>query len=90
GLVDATTDEVTINGRLLPSEAPDVPADGADPHSMSSWSFAGGVSDPFSVISRPRTSIRRSTAFLVYVSSPVPISAVAASTRATSSASIGS
>ncbi|MET0725570.1 MAG: SURF1 family protein [Leifsonia sp.] len=39
-LASAPDDPVTITGRLLPTEAPTIPADGADPHSMTTVSSA--------------------------------------------------
>ncbi|KQX07883.1 hypothetical protein ASC59_09245 [Leifsonia sp. Root1293] len=39
-LADESTDPVTVIGRLLPTEAPEVPDEGADPHSMTTVSTA--------------------------------------------------
>lgn len=39
-LAQESTDAVTVVGRLLPTEAPEAPAEGADPHSMTTVSSA--------------------------------------------------
>ncbi|KQO94430.1 SURF1 family cytochrome oxidase biogenesis protein [Leifsonia sp. Leaf264] len=39
-LAGESTDAVTVIGRLLPTEAPEAPAEGADPHSMTTVSSA--------------------------------------------------
>lgn len=40
GLADEGTEAVTVIGRLLPTEAPEVPEEGEDPHSMTTVSTA--------------------------------------------------